>query len=338
MTTEVQKYAPIILEEIKKAKKILVHCHPSPDPDSVGGALATYHVLKGMGKDVTIIRGDSTIPEAFGAIPGVAEIVPKNFFEVDLSAYDLFIIQDSSNSAFVSKLQPVVFPPHLKTIVIDHHATTVGYADINLIDAWYPSVCQELYDLYSLWGVEITHDIAACLFIGMYTDTGGFKYPATKAETFAVAYALVKRAPDYHEMIFHMENSKTPKELAFIGLALNSIHQYYGGKVALAEISNQALLEKGIAEDDIQGSISNMLRSVIGWDISITLTEKKPGIVSLSFRTRDANRYDVSKIAQKVGGGGHVAAAGATINMALPEAVSTLLKAVTEVYPELGQP
>ena len=77
MTETVKKLAPEILDVIKKSESILLHCHPSPDPDSVGSALAMKFALQSLGKKVTIIAGDSPVPSAFSHFPGFAEIIPK---------------------------------------------------------------------------------------------------------------------------------------------------------------------------------------------------------------------------------------------------------------------
>jgi phosphoesterase RecJ-like protein len=339
MTNAVQQIAPSILEAVKKANNILLHCHPSPDPDSVGSGLAMYHVLKAMGKNVTIIKGDSHLPESFAGIPGFKEIAHKNYFDIDHSKFDLFIIQDSGALSQISKFEPVVFPKTMNTVVIDHHSTNPAYGKINLIDATYPAVAQMLYDVFTVWGVEITHDVALCLLAGMYTDTGGFQFPATTEETFMAAAALRKIAgTDYSKVIFSILNSRKPKELAFMGLALSSIHLYFNEKVAISEVSHDALLLNGISETDIPEPISSLLKSVVGWNIAITATEKHPGVVSLSMRTRDSEKYDVSKLAVALGGGGHKPAAGASLMMPFDQAKAKILAAIKEVYPELGQP
>lgn len=110
MDEKIINLAPVILAEVEKAKKILLHLHPRPDGDSVGSALSMMHVLEGMGKEVTVIKGDSPLPQYLSVLPGFSKIVPQNFFETDLSQFDLFIIQDSSTPGFVSLLGEVVFP------------------------------------------------------------------------------------------------------------------------------------------------------------------------------------------------------------------------------------
>ncbi len=105
-------------DEIKNARHTLLHLHPKPDPDSIGSALAMYHALKGLGKEVTIIKGDSELPEIFAVLPGYDAIAHKNYFELDLSGFNLFIIQDSGSKQMISRKGEVVFPPMLKTIVL----------------------------------------------------------------------------------------------------------------------------------------------------------------------------------------------------------------------------
>src|SRR3954463_13074656 len=100
----IQEKAPVILAEIEKASSILLHCHPSPDPDSVGSALAMKFALEQLGKKVTVIRGDSEIPQAFMHFPGAGDIQSKSFGEVDLKNFDLFIIQDSGSPEMISRL------------------------------------------------------------------------------------------------------------------------------------------------------------------------------------------------------------------------------------------
>lgn len=329
----IKEKAPLILAEIKKAKSILLHCHPSPDPDSVGSALAMKFALESMGKKVTVIKGDSDIPAAFMHFPGADQIVQKNFFEIDLKEFDLFIVLDSSTIDRVSSLKHIDFPKDLVFINIDHHQTNKNFAPINLVESSYPATAQILFDLFSEWGLKITHDIAANLFIGIYTDTGGLKYRGATVRTFQIAAELVKSVTDFSEVISYMENSNTPSSIAYQGLALNSIEVFLNGKLAIAAVSRQALDEKGIDDSDIgTGSISPILRTVIGWDIDVALLEVKSGEVKVGIRTRDENKYDVSKLAVALGGGGHKAAAGATIKLPIPEAKALVVSKAKELY------
>lgn len=339
MTEENKIIAQKIWQEIEKAQNILLHCHQNADGDSVASALATMHMLEGLGKKVTIIRGDTSIPRAYHHFPGFEKIVMKNYFEISISKFDLFIIQDSSTKDRVSRLQNIIFPESLRTVVIDHHDTNTLFGEINLIDAQAPATASILFELFKLWKINITKEIALSLLIGMYDDTGGFQYQSTTSSTFEMAAELSTVVPDYHETILMMHNMLDPKQMEFIALSLNSIEHYFSNKLALAAISHQSLQSHGIAKRDTTGvDISNRLRSVIGWDLDIAMTEYEEGEIGVSLRTRDENMYDLTKIVTPLGGGGHKAAAGIYLKMDLESAKKLLLDTIQKVYPHLGTP
>jgi len=334
ISSEVQKQAPIILAEIQKAKSVLLHCHPSPDPDSVGSALAMKFALEGMGKKVTLIAGDSDTPTSFSHFPGFATITQKNFFDLKLTDYDLFIIQDSGSIGMVSRLQSITLPLPIRTVVIDHHASNTGYADINLVDKTYPATAEMLFDLFKLWNVKITPEIAANLFIGMYTDTGGFKYTNTNAHTYQAAGELVSIVPNFPQLISEMENSNSPEFIAYLGLAFSSIQTFHGGRLGISVISHADLVKNKLEQVDLAGSVvSSMMRSVVDWKISGALTEYEPGKIKLNLRSKDGQTYDVSLLAVAMGGGGHKAAAGADIRgLTMDQALDQVVAKAKELY------
>ncbi len=318
-----------IINEIEKSNNVLLHCHPHPDPDSVGSALAMRFALGQKGKKVTLIKGDSDIPSAFN-FPGVETIIKKNFFEIDLKDFDTFIILDSGGIEMVSKKSKVVFPDSLKTIVIDHHASNKGYGRYNYVEPKYSSTCELLYQLFQEMNVEINHDIALNLFMGMYTDTGGFRYGANGSQTLAIASKLAMIAPDYQETISIMENSNRKESLIFESLALSSLKIMFNDKLAIASVSYEDLAKNDIKEEDIMtGYISNKIKSIKGTEIGITLIESEKGKVKVSMRSM---KYDVSVIAVSLGGGGHKAAAGVIIESTIQEAIDRVVKTIKEIY------
>jgi len=330
----IKEKAPEILAEIKKASSILLHCHPSPDPDSVGSALAMKFALEQLGKKATVIKGDSDIPEAFMHFPGVKEIVPKNFGEIDLSDFDLFISLDCSTPNRVSSHWKKDFIPPFKVINIDHHRSNEMFGSINLVEENYPATAQILFDLFVLWQIDMVEDISANLFIGIYTDTGGLKFRNTSARSYSIMSELVKKVPNFTWYVDVIDSSNSPESLAYEGAALSNIEVFLGGKLAIASVSNAVLKEKNITDKDMGGiPISNILRSVIGWDIDVELVEQKPGQIKVSIRTRDDKKYDLSKLAVALGGGGHKAAAGAGIvGRSLDDAKKLVVAKAKELY------
>lgn len=325
-----------IWSEIKKAKKILLCLHPSPDGDSIGSNLALYHILTKMGKKVTLLAGDSSFPNNFSTLPGVGKITPKNFFQIDQNDYDLFVIVDIGSVNQISRYGEVLIDKNLKTIVIDHHASNTKFGNINLLDVKAPAACQIVFDLFEKNKIKISKNMALPLFIGLYTDTGGFKYINTTSKTFLAAAKLTKINPDYNQAIFEIENNENADRLKFLSLMLSSVKTYFSGQIAIASISYESLKESALSPDVLNGSeIANMLKSVVGWQVGICMIESQVDSVKINFRTRDAKVFDVSKLAASVGGGGHRSAAGAVINQSLAKATKILLDNIDSLYPDL---
>lgn len=330
---EVKKKASAIFYEISQAKSILLHCHPMPDPDSVASALALKLALEGVGKKVTLIRGDSLIVAAFRSFPGIETIVEKNFTEINQADFDLFIILDSSSPNMISAKGPVLFAENLQTLVIDHHASNAGFAKLNLVDTSSPATAFIIFQLLKLWKINISREIALNLFMGMYTDTGGLKYPPTDYRVFLAAAECVMLAPDYTELIFTMENSASREAIDFEALAFSSVETFCSNSVAIASVSYEQMQKKSISLKSISGhEIANKLKSVIGWNIGLLMIEMEPQKTKVSLRCRDPKIYDLSRVALALGGGGHKAAAGLTLACSLDEAKKIVVEKIKEVY------
>ncbi len=338
MTSEIKDLAPVILEAIKSSKKILLHCHPYPDPDSVGSVLAMASAMKKMSKDVTAIVGDSKYPEYLEALPNRDWIGSKNYSQVEPEQFDLFIILDSSAPNQISQLAEVTFPRGMKTIVIDHHITNSKFGQINLVDPSSSSTSEILYKLFALWSIEVDSNIALYLFLGIFADTGGFKYQNTSPETLRIGSELAKIYPNYHKFVFDFENSKKPIEIEMMGLALSSIEKYFSDNVVFSVIPYEEIKKRNLSKEEaMEGLIPNTLRSVTGWDLVASIVEAEPNMVTISLRTRDQEKYDVSKIAKLIGkGGGHPGAAGTTVSESLDTAKQMLLDEIAKLFPDLG--
>lgn len=340
MTDQIKELAPKILEAIQKSNQVLLHCHPYPDPDSVGSVLAMSAVLKKLGRDVTVIIGDTEYPQNLMGFPNREWIQPKNYTQINPSEFDLFLILDSSSPSQITQLAEIEFPDNMNTVVIDHHATNSSFGKLNLVESTYSSTSQILYDLFKLWKVEISPDIAVCLFMGIFADTGGFKYLNSTPKTLQIASELAKINPNYHKLIFDLENNKKPIEVEMTGLALSSVEKYFSGHVILSVIPYEEIKKRNLSKSDaMEGLVASLLKAVIGWDLVASLVEAEPNSVTVSLRTRDENKFDVSKIAKTVGekGGGHKGAAGTTILEPLEKAKETLLQTIGKTFPELGE-
>lgn len=312
----------LILEEIKKAKNILVNCHRGPDSDSVGSALAMAQIVKSMGKEITVIC-PSDIPSDLMFLSGSNEIVRVNFTTFDFSSYDLFLILDSSNYSMVTGLKDSD-KPSIKTVVIDHHPSTGKFGDISLIDPGVTSTGELLYRLFNDWEVEISQSAAECLLTGIIGDTGTFQYQNVGKDTLEVAADLISKGANKDKIVFNLYRNIEFKELKMWGKFIDSMmieEAFVWSAIPLSVYKDFG--EYPYAKEDV----ANLFFPIVkGTDFGVVMVETSEDILSVSFRAR--SDFDVSKIAAEVGGGGHKAAAGARIEgVPFQEAVNKVLTA-----------
>src|SRR3989344_2692461 len=174
------KESKVVLGEIKKAKKILLNCHRSPDPDAVGSATAMYQVLTKMGKDVKVVT-PSGLPEGSKFIPYSEKVDAVNFSKFDFNKFDFCIFLDSSSWDMVTDKKNLAYPK-VSYAVIDHHDTNSEWGTINIVDKKRTSTAEIIYLVFKDWGINIDKNIASSLMAGIKRDTGGFFFSSVGVE------------------------------------------------------------------------------------------------------------------------------------------------------------
>lgn len=191
-----------ILEEIKKAKSIVLLTHENPDGDAVGSSLAMYLALKQLGKEnVDIIIPE--YPRTYNFLPYVKDVKKEG-----KQKYDLAIALDAATIKMLNGWSNY-FENAKTKVVIDHHGTNTMYGDLNFVNPDSPACTQILLTVFEYFGVEITNEIGTCILTGIITDTGGFQYQATRPETFEFAAKLLKSGINVSEIYKKSMNTKT---------------------------------------------------------------------------------------------------------------------------------
>ncbi len=320
--------------EIDKAQNILLTLHPKPDADSVGSNLAMMHALESLNKKVTVIAGDGPLPAYLKSAPGFEKIISKTIFEVEPKDYDLFLILDLSRLDRLTNKGEFVLPATWRTVCIDHHQGSTLMANVSWVDINMPAVGVMIYDLLKFRNIKLDHGIATNLILAIHGDTGSYVYDRVDSTLFTRLADLVQYVPDYTKVIFEIQNNLTPESLKFEALALSHVEVFSG--FAIFCLDHSLLKDNNLLGEEHNGSfIANKLKAVVGWNIGASLTEAEPGFTRISLRTRDAVKYDVSKVAELIGGGGHKAAAATRIHAPLNEAKQKLIDAIRTLYPEL---
>ena len=291
-----------ILEEIKKAEKIVILTHETPDGDAVGSCLAMLHALKIIGKDADVI-----IPEyssCFKFMPGISEIKE----ETEIEKYDLAIALDCADGKILRGYNKYFEKAKVK-VVIDHHGSNKMYGDINYVDPVSPACCQILVGMFNYYGIEITKEIGTCIITGIVTDTGGFDYNVTP-ETYDFAAMLLRKGIKISEVYDKALKTKTRASFELNKIANNRMEFLEDGKVTFTYVTLEDEKSVNASIGDHEGIVENG-RDIEGVEVSIFL-HQKPGIDNgFKVSLRSKNYVNVSEICILFGGGGHPRAAGA---------------------------
>ena len=300
--------------KLKAANKILVTAHIQPDGDAIGSTLAAMLMLRSIGKTAQIFIDDS-VRKNLHALPHFDEIRrPKDDETFDA---DLLLILDTSPDR-IGNVRKLTDAPILN---IDHHVTNNGDSVELYVETEAAATCEIVYKLARELDAQITPEIATCLYTGLATDTGFFQFSNTRAETLATAAELIKCGVSPNFISEQMER-KSLAEVCGLRDALNSLKMFYNDKVA-GMFLDYATVKKF---DSTEGFIDE-IRVIDTVDVAFFITEKAPNVCRVSIRSKGV---DVSKVAAKLGGGGHVRAAGCTLKTTLADAEKILVTAIGE--------
>ncbi len=306
-----------IKEKIDESNSIVILTHEHPDGDAVGSSLAFMHALKKIGKNVDVVIPG--VHRMYSVLPGFEEI--KEACADDYN-YDLCIALDSSDLERLHDCRSI-FEKTKNTIVVDHHITNQNFGDVNYVNAVASSTCQNLLVVFAYMDIAISKDIASCIYAGILTDTGGFRYNV-QTETFEFVSMLLETGIDNVKIYRNLFDLTSFPRTKLLGRALDRLELLCDNKVAFTYITKQDEEECGTTDGDQEG-IVNYGRNIEGVEVSIFVRELEDKR-KISLRS---NEYlDVSLIATKYGGGGHMKAAGIGTDMSLEVIKQTLISEI----------
>lgn len=318
---------------IRAARRILLICHVSPDGDAIGSMLGLGLALQSQGKAVTMACQDRP-PDKFRFLPGFDAITNAP----DAPSYDLVIGLDSSDQGRLGKVYAPEQLGGIPLINLDHHITNTRYADINIIDHRAASTAELVLTLLDHLRIppdaaptETDRDIATCLLTGIVTDTVGFRTASVTPAVMAAVVRLMQAGASLAQVTHHSFNQRPLAELALLARGLNRLHAKDGlawSQITLAD--HQAL-----GTDTTDAGLAGMLVRTREVHISVVFIEKENQQVEISFRADPG--FDVSQVALQLGGGGHPAASGCTVEGSLESAKARVLPMLRAALQEQRQ-
>jgi phosphoesterase RecJ-like protein len=306
-----------ILKHIKESRRILVASHAEPDGDCLGSLVALGLALSKLDKIITMLN-PSPIPAVYRFLPGVERIVIQI---KEATAYDMAIILDCGDIVRVGENSSVVDQIPL-VVNIDHHVSNTRFGHLQLIDTGACATAEIVYRLIDALEIPFDKNIATCVYLGILTDTGSFRFSNTNPAAFAISKAMIDIGVEPHLVAQRVFGTYSLGRIKLLNMALNSIEISANGKLSLMTISRSMLNATGTSTEDIDGLI-NYARRIEDVKVAALIHEIKNGAGKFT----NMNRYhvslrsdstvDVAKIAAKFGGGGHTSAAGFKIESTL---------------------
>lgn len=308
-------------EEIRKAPKVALFSHVSPDGDCIGSMLGIGFALEALGKEVYMYNPDP-IPRNLNFLPGVDKIkaeLPTPFPEI-------LLFVDCADLQRV-KLKKDDLPSDSLILNLDHHISNQNFGTLNWVNCNASASGEIAYALIRQLKVDITQEIATNLYTAILTDTGSFKYSNTTSKTHQIAGELIDSGISLGDIHHHVFDQTPMVKLELLRRALNRLQFLGEGQLAMMTLRKIDFEESG-AEESLSEGLIDHARTVEGVEVAVLLKESDSETTRVSLRS---NRwFDVNKIADRFGGGGHKRAAGCTLKSSIEEAQQLLMQTIEE--------
>lgn len=308
-------------EKLYHVKTVGISGHVRPDGDCVGSTLAVYNYIKTYYPNIEVDIYLESIPEVFLFLKNADKICNTS---IEDKAYDLFFVLDCGDEDRLGENKKY-FLSAKHTVCIDHHISNQAFADDNYIIPDASSTCELVFDMMD--STKITKEIAECIYTGMVHDTGVFQYSCTSAKTMNIAGQMMEKGIDYSKIVDDTFYKKTYHQNRILGQALLDSKLYLDGKCILTYLTQAQMQEFGCTPKQLDG-IVNQLRITKGTDVAVFLYENENGTYKVSLRAN--GDFNVADIACSFGGGGHVKAAGCTMEGHIDDIICRLLEAIAK--------
>ncbi|MBP3412808.1 MAG: DHH family phosphoesterase [Oscillospiraceae bacterium] len=306
-----------VAQFLKEGDRFVILTHRRPDGDTTGCAVALCRGLRSLGKESWILENPQFTPKLRPFLEGLTvENIPENgtLVSVDIAVEGLLPLNAVEEADRIE-------------LLIDHHGRNSGFAQRGFVDPDAAACGEIILDLLRRLGVEPDKAMGEAVYLAISTDTGCFRYSNTTANTLMAAAACKNCGADTFSInrIFFM--TKRPARLKLDGFLANTTEFYAEGKVAVSTIPDSIRKELALNQDDID-DISGFGREIEGVEIGIMIRQEPEGG---KLSVRSSPDYDASAICGRLGGGGHKAAAGATVPGTIEDAKREILRVLGEM-------
>jgi phosphoesterase RecJ-like protein len=298
-----------LVAALRSCPRPLLLAHISPDGDALGSALAVGLALRAAGAEPVVAFGDDpmVVPRALRDLPGLDLLVPHSALP---AAPEMAVAFDTSSADRLGLLAPL-FARAGVSYAVDHHPSYTGFADHALVDGTAPATAVLVAELIDRLGLPLSRDVAVCIYTGLSTDTGSFRYAGTTPETHELAARLLRTGVPHDDIGRRLWDTARFGYLEVLAEALAEVRleseAVDGRGLVWAPVRLAALRASGLAMDEVEGLI-DVVRKTVEAEVAAVLKEDEDHVWRGSLRSKGA--VDVGAVAVRLGGGGHRYAAG----------------------------
>lgn len=316
MKVQIEKVANFLI----KRDNFYILTHQYPDGDTLGSAYALCEALQQLGKNAKVLCSDIPAPKFDFLKEGILsqKFTPETIVTVDVADTTLLGEKLFKYSEFID-------------VCIDHHSANKDFANLSFVDSKASANTENVYKLIKALGASISKSMATCIYTGISTDTGRFKYTNTTPESYRICAKMIEHGANGAFINRMMFDIKSREKIQIERMVLDSMEFYCNSKCAIISLTKGMIEQSGANDGDIDG-LASIPRQVDTVLVGITLREKQDGEFKVSVRTDE--EIDASKICLRFGGGGHPCAAGCTISGDVDSVKEQLLEVVSETLGE----
>lgn len=317
--------ARAVAEAMLAAKRIVLTTHVNADGDGLGSEVALVHLLKAQGKDV-VIANPTSIPERYRfLVDPIGAADRTEDASAAIKSADLFVVLDIADLGRLGNLAEAIRSRGITTACVDHHISPGTLPDgPRLVDSDASATAELVYDLSCVAEWPIESETARALYVGLLTDTGGFRFGNTRPRVLRLAASLLEAGVD-PERLYEMVYATAPAgRIRLTAEVLETLVVEENLGLSWVTVPAGALERHGVTADDLDGLVE-FARSVQGTRVAMLFRHLVNGKVKVSFRS--VGDFDVADFAHQFGGGGHAKASGASIAGTLDEVQQKVLSA-----------
>lgn len=304
-------------EILKNCDNVYILIHQSPDGDCIGSGTALYHMLRYMGKRARVVCSDE-IPKRYA-------FMQEGYIDEEFTP-EFIIASDVADIKLLGRYSEIY--GDRVDLCIDHHISNTGYAAKTLVRPDASAACEVVYELIKILGIPADEHITTCIYTGIATDTGCFKYENTTARCHEIVAELKRTCPvNYAGINRNMFEVKSRARLKTERAVTDIMEYYLNDKCTMICITSDIINEMGVDAAELEGMAGIPLQ-VEGVEVGVTIKQKDENSFKISMRS--ANKVNVSDICASLGGGGHIKAAGCLLHGTLDEVKKTIVDAVAK--------